>query len=94
MDVCKPVSFVQMHWKSDAYRMVICTVCGRMMCHNGYDCVSCADAGRAAGLLVPYSFKLLLQEMTATQVSFNKCDLEPLASIGESRQSAKNKTNP
>jgi DNA-directed RNA polymerase beta subunit len=40
------------------------------MCHDGRECRSCRARGNAAvsrvvGVLVPYSFKLLLQEITA-----------------------------
>lgn len=51
-------------WKSDAYRMSLCSACGRAMCHTGGACTGClasAPRGDAVGVVVPYSFKLLLQ---------------------------------
>ena len=57
-------------WKSDAYRMSLCATCGRATCHSeGSACLDCCldetggTGGRASavGVVVPYSFKLLLQ---------------------------------
>lgn len=57
-------------YKSDAFRLCVCARCGRMLCHNGRDCYACGRTGRVAreqggpqavGIVVPYSFKLLLQ---------------------------------
>lgn len=52
--------------KSDAYRMALCARCGRATCHTGRECAICHHEGElraaeAVGVVVPYSFKLLLQ---------------------------------
>lgn len=59
--------------KSDAFKMVLCTRCGRATCHDGTYCYQCKEnirgvevtSSEARSVIVPYSFKLLLQEMTA-----------------------------
>lgn len=81
--------------KSDAYRMIICQWCGRAMCHNGTTCVACRSNGqresRPVVLTVPYSFKLLLQEMVAMgidwqmQVAKAGCTTTPSASASQRR---------
>lgn len=53
-------------YKSDAYRMALCALCGRATCHAGRECALCRHEGElrgaeAVGVVVPYSFKLLLQ---------------------------------
>ena len=70
--------------KSDAYRLTVCSTCGRIMCHDGRECRSCkaqARAAHAVGVMVPYSFKLLLQEITAmgidVQVATGPADRAP-----------------
>ena len=63
--------------------MCLCSRCGRMLCHNGRECLesgllffftfqACLGCrrirnapGEAVGVIVPYSFKLLLQEIAA-----------------------------
>ena len=66
--------------------MTICALCGRIACHDGRECKSCKTNGhagraRAVGALVPYSFKLLLQEITAmgidVQVATGPADRGP-----------------
>ena len=56
-------------FKSDAYRLAVCGGCGRAACHDGRQCKSCKARGLTSpdvvGVIVPYSFKLLLQEITA-----------------------------
>lgn len=57
-------------YKSDAYRLAVCSFCGRTTYHNGKECRHCARTGASGrssmvGVVVPYSFKLLLQEMSA-----------------------------
>lgn len=56
--------------KSDAYRMLLCRTCGQALCHDGRTCASCRSADGATSLVVPYSFKLLLQEMQAMGISW------------------------
>ena len=55
--------------KSDAYRLTLCGHCGRIACHDGKDCAVCTKNKEIRGgpvtSVVPYSFKLLLQEMGA-----------------------------
>lgn len=46
--------------------MALCSRCGRATCHAGQDCALCRHEGEicaaeATGVVVPYSFKLLLQ---------------------------------
>lgn len=60
-------------WKSDAYRMLVCRLCGRATCHDGRTCAACCADQMEAGpvaLTVPYSFKLLLQEMCAMGIDW------------------------
>ena len=56
-------------YKSDAYRLLVCSGCGRTTYHDGKDCRHCSQVGNChaatVGVVVPYSFKLLLQEMAA-----------------------------
>jgi DNA-directed RNA polymerase beta subunit len=55
--------------KSDAYRLSLCSQCGRTTYHDGKECRHCvrtqATDTSMVGVVVPYSFKLLLQEMAA-----------------------------
>ena len=55
--------------KSDAYRLSLCSECGRTAYHDGKECRHCSRMQSArsnmVGVMVPYSFKLLLQEMAA-----------------------------
>lgn len=55
--------------KSDGFRMVLCRRCGRATCHDGRHCAACAQ-DTAVGVLVPYSFKLLLQEISAMGIDW------------------------
>lgn len=57
-------------WKSDAYQMVLCAQCGRGTCHDAVACSHCRNPTDAVNLLVPYSFKLLLQEMNAMGIDW------------------------
>lgn len=60
-------------WKSDAYRMLVCRACGRAACHDGRRCGACRDNlanAVPAAVMVPYSFKLLLQEMSAMGIDW------------------------
>lgn len=46
--------------------MALCSRCGRATCHAGQECALCRHEGEintaeAVGVVVPYSFKLLLQ---------------------------------
>lgn len=55
--------------KSDAFRFIICAKCGRATCHDGTTCAVCSACDRSAfeavDVVVPYSFKLLMQEINA-----------------------------
>ena len=59
-------------WKSDAFRMILCRLCGRATCHDGVNCTVCRRGGVdvATSVVVPYSFKLLLQEMSAMGIDW------------------------
>jgi DNA-directed RNA polymerase beta subunit len=58
-------------WKSDAYRMLVCRACGRAMCHDGKRCTGCRETTTGPVVMtVPYSFKLLLQEMSAMGIDW------------------------
>lgn len=60
-------------WKSDAYRMLVCRTCGRALCHDGSACVACRPTvaqSEPVALTVPYSFKLLLQEMSTMGIDW------------------------
>lgn len=42
--------------------MIVCRTCGRALCHDGKQCAACRGNGQTpSALVVPYSFKLLLQ---------------------------------
>jgi DNA-directed RNA polymerase beta subunit len=67
-------------WKSDAYRIVICGTCGsypatQTMWLGTTDqsvigsCTGCKGAGHQTSAVVPYSFKLLLQEAASTGIA-------------------------
>ena len=56
--------------KSDAYRMLVCARCGGALCHDGRSCARCRTAEGARALIVPYNFKLLLQEMLACGIQW------------------------
>ena len=53
--------------------MVLCSVCGRTTCHDGAVCAACRSLSTkhqgqpttAVDVVVPYSFKLLMQEINA-----------------------------
>lgn len=76
---CSSLLWERLLWKSDAFRMVLCARCGRMSCHDGLTCsICCCDVQEVpkdtmkrvltdgpVELVVPYSFKLLMQEITA-----------------------------
>lgn len=57
-------------YKSDAYRLLLCRLCGRATLHDGRACAACKTADGATAVTVPYSFKLLLQEMTAVGIDW------------------------
>lgn len=51
--------------------MLLCPKCGRAMCHDGKVCATCrVGADAPVALTVPYSFKLLLQEMSAMGIDW------------------------
>ena len=67
----------------DAYRMLLCSLCGRAMCHDGVTCSNCKQTDGVKPVMVPYSFgqglpgtcatpgvKLLLQEMTCCGIDW------------------------
>jgi DNA-directed RNA polymerase beta subunit len=56
--------------KSDAYRMLVCRKCGRMMVHNGRVCAACRTSEGALPVIVPYNFKLLLHEMASCGIGW------------------------
>lgn len=62
--------------KSDVYRLTLCEACGRTSCNDGSGCAVCnapaavlaaphGPRGAAAAVDVPYTLKLLLQEIAA-----------------------------
>lgn len=57
-------------YKSDAYRLLLCRLCGRATLHDGRACATCRTADGATAVMVPYSFKLLLQEMAAVGIDW------------------------
>ena len=69
-------------WKSDAFRMLVCASCGRAACHSGTACAVCQHEGRSGGeaidLLLHYTFKLLMQEMTAMGIDWRAVTSPPV----------------
>jgi DNA-directed RNA polymerase beta subunit len=75
-------------WKSDAYRIVVCSCCGSYpatqtmwlpmnddstdsACATVPSCTGCKGLGTYSSVVVPYSFKLLLQEAASTGIRIN-----------------------
>lgn len=50
--------------------MMICSHCGRAMCNDGTTCSRCRTSEGATAIVVPYNFKLLLQEMTCCGIGW------------------------
>ena len=50
--------------------MLVCGLCGHALCHDGSTCAACHTAEGATAMVVPYNFKLLLQEMAACGISW------------------------
>lgn len=54
---------------SDEYRVHVCDVCG-LMCvanlkRNAFECRACGNTTQISQVLIPYSMKLMLQEIMA-----------------------------
>lgn len=58
---------------SDEYRVHVCDLCG-LMCtanlkENTFECKNCNNTNRISQVLIPYAYKLLLQELMAMAIS-------------------------
>ncbi len=58
---------------SDEFRVHVCNKCG-LMCIanlelNTFDCKSCQNKSQISQILIPYAFKLMLQELMAMQIA-------------------------
>ena len=57
---------------SDIYSMRVCDVCGLIASKvpgvNNYRCTSCNNSSRISKVVVPYCFKLLIQELQSMSI--------------------------
>ena len=57
---------------SDIYTIHVCDICGlfasREPKKNYYKCKSCKNTTRTTPIIIPYAFKLLIQELRSIQI--------------------------